>query len=332
MLYLDTNPSTNKTSTTTTTAATPSTSKKNHCETCQQTFAKWSELVQHRRTEHRSRCELCDRTFSTPSNLRAHLGSVHRCDKNAVSATFAAKTPENDAANENTKTATLFACTDCDRRFAHERNLRAHWRQHHDDEAAQRFVCERCSTRLSSKRKLTQHMEWHAKHPDYEVRQPHNKESQWLCEVAGCGRRYVRRQALVEHVRKAHPGEPLPRPAVVKEMAAQLAGLVNGVDRLNEMETESDDVYAETFGEKTEKMNKICSEAVTVEMDAKTISNAENNDMEDQCDNADAEVVGVNVENVAIIKEKNEKVGFANDHTDVIVMEMEEIDEAVSNT
>lgn len=71
-------------------------------------------------------------------------------------------------------------------------------------------------------------MDWHARHPDYEVREPRVKEAQWPCVVPNCRRRYVRRQALVEHVRNAHPGEPLPPPAVVTEVAAKLAGIVNG--------------------------------------------------------------------------------------------------------
>lgn len=94
-----------------------------------------------------------------------------------------------------------------------------HWRRHHGD---QRFECDRCHMQLSSKRKLSQHWQWHMKHPDYVVRDV--GQARFACTVADCDRKYVRRQALVEHVRESHPGVEAPpaanRPVTIAEKLA----------------------------------------------------------------------------------------------------------------
>ncbi|XP_035918480.1 zinc finger protein 551 [Anopheles stephensi] len=114
------------------------------CADCSKEFARWTELVAHRRLEHPAefRCEQCGKLFHTKRNLNLH-GRVHRADAERV----------------------VYECphAGCPRFYEHERNLYAHVRAKHDKRKGSEHVCpvEDCGRVLATKQKLDQHQKLH---------------------------------------------------------------------------------------------------------------------------------------------------------------------------
>lgn len=154
------------------------------------------------------------------TNLRMHNANVHADDQNR----------------------TTYPCDEptCDKSFTARRNMRSHWHLKHAPLQDRQFVCDRCSLPLSGKRKLELHIEWHERNPDAKIRPL--RVSTHLCEVPFCGRKYVRRQALVEHYRKAHPDEAVPESPVQRPTVAErLAGVRDGGEEGEEEEVEEEE-------------------------------------------------------------------------------------------
>lgn len=114
------------------------------CADCSKEFARWSELVAHRRLEHPTefRCVQCNKLFHTKRNFKLH-GRVHRAQDERV----------------------VFECPHegCPRFYEHERNLYAHVRAKHENRKRSEHVCPvaECGRVLSTRQKLDQHRKLH---------------------------------------------------------------------------------------------------------------------------------------------------------------------------
>ncbi|XP_055692056.1 oocyte zinc finger protein XlCOF26 [Lutzomyia longipalpis] len=104
------------------------------CPQCDGEVNNWTELVAHRRREHRNafKCPTCGKEFSTKHRLRGHE-VIHRERGEQPS----------------------FTCEACGKDFTRKSNLVAHIRSVHEH---QRHPCAVCDATLSTKRKLQLHM------------------------------------------------------------------------------------------------------------------------------------------------------------------------------
>lgn len=174
---------------------------------CLAAFSKWSEVVAHRRTEHKKVfvCSECGKTdFSDESAFRRHLGS-HRVVES---------TPQ--------------ICPKCGKDFLSRKSLRAHLLAVH--ETVRPFSCSICNVSYGYKKLLIKHMErvhsndrtalaFDEEQPIPDTIDPklteeftlHNvvslqyvEEREIACPVEGCGRRFGRSFDLDRHLKAAH--------------------------------------------------------------------------------------------------------------------------------
>ncbi|XP_055704720.1 zinc finger protein 665 [Phlebotomus papatasi] len=104
------------------------------CSQCDKEVPNWTELVAHRKKEHRSvfKCSSCDRQFHSKSRLRSHE-VIHKAREERPN----------------------FICDFCGREYTRKSNLLAHIRSAHEN---QRYSCTSCNAALSTKKKLQLHM------------------------------------------------------------------------------------------------------------------------------------------------------------------------------
>uniref|UniRef100_A0A182MZI5 C2H2-type domain-containing protein n=1 Tax=Anopheles dirus TaxID=7168 RepID=A0A182MZI5_9DIPT len=117
------------------------------CTRCDRAFARWSEMVTHRRLEHPAvhRCEQCGKQFHTRSAMKQHA-RLHR-------------TGEAEGERD------VYQCPHegCPRFYEHERNLYAHVRSKHEGRKREQHVCPvaDCGRVLATRQKLNQHRKLH---------------------------------------------------------------------------------------------------------------------------------------------------------------------------
>lgn len=116
--------------------------KPRECDNCPLTFTKWSDLVRHRREEHKMVligeffCDNCPRSFKWKKSLRFHM-KVHLKHETDV-----------------------FQCPheNCTKFYTTMSNLKAHIRSKHE---GQRFLCTICNLNFSTKQRFEQHINRH---------------------------------------------------------------------------------------------------------------------------------------------------------------------------
>lgn len=112
------------------------------CPNCDLNFTKWSDLVKHRREEHKTviasnfYCDNCPRSFGWKKSLRFHMKVHQKHEKSSFSCT-----------HEN--------CTSV---YTTQSNLNAHIRSRHE---GKKFVCEICSMEFCTKSRYTFHVNRH---------------------------------------------------------------------------------------------------------------------------------------------------------------------------
>ncbi|XP_038104042.1 gastrula zinc finger protein XlCGF57.1-like [Culex quinquefasciatus] len=115
--------------------------KRFHCETCEASFEKCTELYQHVKThgKERYKCRECDRWFSRRAHLQSHE-VIHTGERN-------------------------FSCQNCPNSYKSSRNLRRHIKSVHLGE--RRFVCDLCGKEFSQKTVLEAHHSTHIQERNY---------------------------------------------------------------------------------------------------------------------------------------------------------------------
>lgn len=104
-------------------------------------FAKWTDLVAHKKVEHviHHKCEQCNQLFYSKTNLKQHQ-KIHY--------------PKLER--------TVYECPHekCPKFYFDNKNLRFHIRSKHE---GKKFICthEDCKRALSTKQKLEQHLKMH---------------------------------------------------------------------------------------------------------------------------------------------------------------------------
>uniref|UniRef100_A0A1Q3G1B6 C2h2-type zn-finger protein n=1 Tax=Culex tarsalis TaxID=7177 RepID=A0A1Q3G1B6_CULTA len=147
--------------------------KRFHCETCEASFEKCTELYQHVKThgKERYKCRQCDRWFSRRAHLQSHE-VIHSGERN-------------------------FSCQTCPNSYKSSRNLRRHIKSAHLGE--RRFVCDLCGKEFSQKTVLEAHHSTHI------------QERNYACET--CCKRFKSVKLLKLHaVRHTRPEQPDRKP------------------------------------------------------------------------------------------------------------------------
>ncbi|XP_070507332.1 transcription factor IIIA-like [Chironomus tepperi] len=112
------------------------------CSDCHKHFDKWSQLVIHRKEEHKINksndkfeCDICGKIFCRKPNIREHM-KIHLAKEYVYSCTY-----------EN-----------CSKFYSAKRNLTAHIRSKHE---GKNFLCYICKISFSSNQRLQKHIAAH---------------------------------------------------------------------------------------------------------------------------------------------------------------------------
>jgi uncharacterized Zn-finger protein len=112
------------------------------CSDCHKNFDNWSQLVVHRKEEHKINrnnefeCDLCGKVLCRKPNIREHM-KIHLATEQVHSCPY-----------EN-----------CSKFYSAKRNLNAHIRSKH--EGGKKFLCNICKVSLSSNHRLQKHIAAH---------------------------------------------------------------------------------------------------------------------------------------------------------------------------
>lgn len=138
---------------------------------CDKKFRRLDHLQNHLSRHAQLRpyiCSHCQNTFARLDHLRNHMEARHT-----------EKKPSNK-----------WSCSECNRNFSSEKNLKAHERTH----SVKAFNCKVCNEEFASKNDLNKHVS--KSHP--------NERRPYLCSE--CGMTFVRNDYLAIHMRR-HRGE-----------------------------------------------------------------------------------------------------------------------------
>lgn len=170
---------------------------------CGATFHKWSQVVLHRKSDHKKNgtfdeegatdpavfiCEECGKgPFKNESSYRQHC-RIH-CEDSLV--------------------VVKHVCPQCDKEFASRSSLKAHSQAVHSTELP--FVCEECGKSYGYKKLLKRHIERAHKAAAVEEEDEEReqvltffKERNLTCPVRECQRRFFRQYDLDRHMQSMH--------------------------------------------------------------------------------------------------------------------------------
>ena len=147
------------------------------CAVCKKTFASEVVLKNHAKYVHSEErkwpCDDCDAKFKQQKDLRIH-------NLNQM---------KEDYQEAEKKKVDIFKCNECFATFSYKKNLNAHMRSKHADNA-ELFECDKCISKFSNKRTLVNHQK--VKHgPEVE---------QHVCTA--CGKTFPDLKSMKKHERK----------------------------------------------------------------------------------------------------------------------------------
>uniref|UniRef100_A0A8D8V7Q0 Zinc finger protein 585B n=1 Tax=Cacopsylla melanoneura TaxID=428564 RepID=A0A8D8V7Q0_9HEMI len=169
-------------------------SKTYACRRCGATFNMKKLLRVHSNEVHNSvvnyECDTCARQFSYKSQLSRHLVSHSQERASVCELCGAAFTQPAGLYNHKfTHDATRYACTGCDKSYAHPSLLRLHMKTHTDTST---YVCEVCGKDFRTVRNLKRH------------KLTHNPHKSFVCSVCNTG--FTVKKYLLQHY-KTHTKE-----------------------------------------------------------------------------------------------------------------------------
>ncbi|XP_054165668.1 zinc finger protein 91-like [Oppia nitens] len=205
---------------------------------CNKSFAKQTELYEHKRTDHLI-CTDCDKQFSNIVVLMTHRRSVHKvpyahkcnhdkCAKDFYSlsqlqrhlinvhsfvgnctATTTTTTSSNSSSNDNNninKRKTVYCCKKCDQQFNSEEQLD----KHHTD--VHQYKCEKCSKLYDNLEQLDKHKYDVHSYKCNKFDQIYDNEETLInkttmsypCDNHKCNKSFAKQTELYEHKRTDH--------------------------------------------------------------------------------------------------------------------------------
>ena len=167
-------------------------------------------------------CSRAQTGFSTEKELKAHIKKSHP-DLQSLSWRFpkADKTPLQDGRIQ--KHPATWQCTLCPRRFTRAYALRSHLRTHTDERP---FVCTVCGKAFVRQNDRKRHEDLHGGEKKFTCKGKLKQGGQW-----GCGRRFVRPDALDRHFR-SEAGRICIKPLLDEEaIARQIAWMQSRGER-----------------------------------------------------------------------------------------------------
>ncbi len=157
--------------------------KRSKCETCGRTFGTESLLRQHALTHTGvkfHRCSECTRSFNQRIHLTRHIDEVHR----GIRKTHVRK---------------KLKCSQCDRQFTHNSDLRKHQNVHKEEK---KFECTECLRKFFTQTTLEKHALLHDDSRPFICQ--HSDESDLL--VSQCTFSSKTKTSLLKHVERHHSG------------------------------------------------------------------------------------------------------------------------------
>ncbi|XP_058059467.1 zinc finger protein 629-like [Anopheles bellator] len=136
------------------------------CDECNYTFARSSNLVDHKRLHMNVKlfsCDYCDKSFVQVGNLKTHM-RTHTCEK-------------------------PYVCPLCEKAYTQSSSLKTHMNSHINNKP---HACDTCEKAFTNSSDLTKH------------KATHRKEKQYMCTI--CENRYFTQKVhLRSHLLRMHP-------------------------------------------------------------------------------------------------------------------------------
>ena len=175
---------------------------------CGMTFPKWSQVVQHRKCEHKKKldggecessmfCEECGRgPFKSDSSYRQHCRThceptapnpiKHACPQCAKEFSSRSSLKAHSQAVHSTELP--FACAECGKAYGYRKLLKRHCERNHEDEVQRVVTTATTATAATSATAATAFF----------------KERSLMCPIGACQRRFFRQYDLDRHLQSMH--------------------------------------------------------------------------------------------------------------------------------
>lgn len=197
------------------------------CTVCSMAFPTRILLAQHQRAKHEKafQCSVCGKQLSRQDKLEKHMlqhngfpcgvcGETYKMSRELREHGVAAHDIEMAPGSSRMAKPKPFACTECPLSYTTQQKLNAHVLDAHD---ANGYPCDQCGVVFDSKPKMKAHSykhnatlcgicgEWISNSFGAHMRR-HQGLKPYKCQVAGCGKAFLRNCDLTSHT-KTHTGE-----------------------------------------------------------------------------------------------------------------------------
>lgn len=224
------------------------TGKKDHkCETCGKAFTLAKHLQRHRLThtgERPYKCHLCGKAFSQQGSLQAHSRThtgikPYKCE--ICGRAFALQSPllSHMKTHNNEK---AYKCATCGKAFTHRNTLVRHELIH---SGTRPYSCSKCGKTFTQTNDLKRHSRIHTGIRPYKCHicgkaftveftlvchiRTHTGVRPYTCDY--CDRTFTQPGARLKHIRKLHPGKPIPEPVERISIKSEILPVVNSSAR-----------------------------------------------------------------------------------------------------
>lgn len=197
------------------------------CTICLDRFPSRKMLENHSREQHlhehcarksnvnngtaQYECDICSKIFNTKNKIRQHLTTHNNEGRRkflcvACGNQFCTKFGLNQHIRAIHDKEQRFQCTKCDRRFAHNHNLKTHMNRHN---AIRPYACKVCTKTFYDSSTLNVH-----------TKSVHSDTNAYVCSI--CSKAFNRNGNLKIHLAKTHQIQPTKRQGSVQRVKVRV--------------------------------------------------------------------------------------------------------------